>query len=100
MRAFRSIHACRYFPARAICARANRRAAKTADRHCRRIHTQEDKQMVISLRVGHHPARRGQRMACVSKLFFFSAVMVSLYAARARGDTLTITSAPSGATVE
>jgi hypothetical protein len=39
-------------------------------------------------------------MACLSKLFFFSAVVVSLGAARARGDTLTITSAPSGATVE
>ncbi len=39
-------------------------------------------------------------MACLSKLFFFSAVVVSLSAARAHGDTLTITSTPSGATVE
>ena len=39
-------------------------------------------------------------MACLSKVVFFSAVVVSLSAARARGDTLTITSTPSGATVE
>src|SRR5712691_12876832 len=56
--------------------------------------------MVISLRVWDHPSRRGQCMACLSKLFFLSAVVVSLSAARARGDTLTITSTPSGATVE
>src|SRR5260370_36466406 len=55
--------------------------------------------MVISSR-GAHPARRGQRMAYLSKLCFSGAVVVSLGATCARGDTLTITSTPSGATVE
>src|SRR5216684_7084839 len=55
--------------------------------------------MVISSR-GAHPARRGQRMAYLSKLCFSAAVVVSLGATCARGDTLTITSTPSGATVE
>ena len=39
-------------------------------------------------------------MACLSKLCFAAAVVVSLGATCARGDTLTITSTPSGATVE